>query len=58
MAKCSRCGADTKLHVSDVPLCLTCDGRLSEDGIEEHEEIAAKLSSPSEHFFELSIISR
>lgn len=25
MSKCSRCGADTKLHVDGVPVCVGCD---------------------------------
>jgi hypothetical protein len=25
MEKCSRCGADTQLHVNGVPVCANCD---------------------------------
>jgi transposase-like protein len=31
MVKCSRCGAQTILHVNGVPVCPECDKKFSEE---------------------------
>jgi hypothetical protein len=31
MVKCSRCGAQTILHVNGVPVCAECDRKFSEE---------------------------
>lgn len=30
MVKCSRCGAQTILHVNGVPVCVDCDKKFNE----------------------------
>lgn len=29
MAKCSRCGTETKLYVNSEPICLKCDDEIT-----------------------------
>ena len=29
MAKCSRCGAETKMFVNGIPMCLACSEALA-----------------------------
>lgn len=31
MVKCSRCGAQTVLHVNGVPVCPECDKKVNEE---------------------------
>jgi len=37
MAQCSRCGVKTSLYVNDVPLCLSCDSKPSEESRTENQ---------------------
>jgi hypothetical protein len=54
MVKCSRCGAQTILHINGVPVCRDCDKKFNEEssaaqptdaGSEKRPEAPAKAHS-------------
>jgi hypothetical protein len=51
MASCSRCGAETELYDSGVPVCLACADREAKrppkNGLTDHEDQAAAAKKPA-----------
>jgi hypothetical protein len=48
MAECSRCGANTDLHLIGIPICLRCDEIVELMAADEFEKCHARALSCEE----------
>jgi len=46
MDKCDLCGAETRLYMSDVPICIQCSGRDESDRMSRRNEQTAEKPAP------------
>jgi len=46
MAKCSRCGSETQLYVSQTPLCDECDDKMNMPDAQPQEQPEPAQSNP------------